>query len=490
MRLLDRFTIKQEPIASIDLMERASRAFAEWVISRVSTEKKIGVVCGTGNNGGDGLCIARMLKDWGFRVEVWIVRGEMAESDDFKINIQKIDKHIRLADWQSDDVKALQSYDVIIDAIFGTGLSRAPMGIYRTAIETINAANSTVISVDVPSGLRTDEHSEGAIVQADITLTFQLPKLAFLLPQNAPYVGEWETLDIGLNRQYIENEIAQYFFLTKKAIRKIIQPRQKFSHKGTYGHALLIAGSLGKMGAAVLCARAALRAGAGLVTVHTPKCGVQIIQTAVPEAMVSIDEHHDVFSHIEQAVWQTKTVGIGPGLGTSEITGRAVEALLNNATSPMVIDADGLNLLSRNPLWRTKIQPGSILTPHPKELERLIGVWKNDFEKLEKAKHFASSNKSIVVIKGAYTAIVTPDEKVYFNSTGNPGMATAGSGDALTGILTALLAQGYEPLDAALAGVFLHGLSGDLAARDKGMQALIASDLVDYLSAAFRYLDR
>jgi NAD(P)H-hydrate epimerase len=353
----------------------------------------------------------------------------------------------------------------------------------------LNDASATIVAIDIPSGLMADSPSPGPVVKADFTVSFQLPKLAFFLPQCHAFVGRWFLVDIGLNKDFIKQVVASHFQVTKKDSRKILRRRSTFGHKGNFGHALLVAGSYGKMGAAVLASRGALRAGLGLLTTHIPRCGYDILQSSVPEAMTTVDSHQDVVSGIPLSA-RYNTIAIGPGLGTSPETVNAFRSLLEQFGKPMVIDADGLNILSENRECMHLVAPGSILTPHPGEFERLVGNWKDDFERLEKQKQLAHELKSVVVLKGAFTSIATPDGKVFFNSTGNPGMATGGSGDVLTGILAGFMAQGYEALHAALLGVYLHGLAGDLAAVDKGVNSLIASDIVNFLPSAFLSLRR
>jgi ADP-dependent NAD(P)H-hydrate dehydratase / NAD(P)H-hydrate epimerase len=484
-KLFDQYTIEHEPIASIELMERACRAFVEWFVTKFVATQKIAVVCGTGNNGGDGLGIARMLCDWGYPVEVFTIRSSSSATADFKANLERLPSKIKRTDVKEINQLDFVKTDVIIDAIFGSGLSRQAAGIYAAAIETINQAKVIKVSVDIPSGLLADAHSDGAIVQARYTLTLQLPKLAFFFPQYSRYVGEWILLDIGLSETFLKQIEAHHFYVTEKSIRKLIRPRKKFSHKGNFGHALLIAGSLGKMGAAVLSARAAMRSGLGLLTVHVPICGVEILQTVVPEAMAEVDLDENHFSSLPDTL-DYQTIGIGPGIGKHQDSVKVFSRLLENYQQPMVIDADALNILSENRSLLPLVPKGSILTPHPKEFERLVGAWSNDFHRLEKQKELAAQLQSVIVLKGAFTSIVDAQGNVYFNSTGNPGMATGGSGDVLTGILTGLLAQGYTSIDAAILSVYLHGLAGDLAAYDLGMESLIASDLVQYLPLAFK----
>lgn len=486
IKALDAYTIEQGSITSIDLMERACRAFVNWFAEHFDNRKGVGIVCGTGNNGGDGLGVARMLKDRGFSVRVWIVRGSTSETPDFKNNLELARKNkveiLEILD--KTEVGLFSNCEIIVDAVFGTGLSRAPEGIYAEVIQRINETNSTRVAIDIPSGLMADKISAAPIVKADYTVSFQLPKLSFLLPQCFSFVGEWTLVDIGLNKEFIRRTEVSHFYLNQKDPRKIIKVRSKFDHKGDFGHALLITGSYGKMGAAILASRGALRAGVGLLTVHVPDCGYGILQTAVPEAMVSVDNHTKVFAD-EVNPDKYSVIGIGPGIGMSVETVRAFGAVLKKFRKPMVIDADGLNILAENRELMHSIPEGSILTPHPKEFERLSGKWHNDFERLKMQKKLAADLKSIIVLKGAHSSIASPDGRVFFNSTGNPGMATAGSGDVLTGILTGLLAQHYEPLQAAQLGVYLHGLAGDLAIPETGINGMIASDIIDFLPFAF-----
>jgi NAD(P)H-hydrate epimerase len=467
-------------------MERACRAFVSWFTTRFDTSRKIGIVCGTGNNGGDGLGIARLLNDLGYVVQVWIVRGSVVETDDFKKNLERLIGKVKIDEISSSSDQGLfVNLNILIDAVFGSGLSRPLEGIYSQVVNCINQADVNRIAIDIPSGLMANKHREGEAVKADYTLSFQLPKLAFFLPENSDYTGEWHIVNIGLNSEFIEQADTSSFFIEQRDIKLIIKKRQKFSHKGTYGKALLVSGSYGRMGAAVLASRAAMRSGLGLLTTHIPKCGYVIMQTSVPEAMVSIDRHETLFSKPPR-LDDYDAIGIGPGIGTENETVSAFTSLVEQAQKPMVIDADGLNILSVHRELFHLIPPNSILTPHPKEFERLAGSWKDDFDRLEKQKQFAIKTKTIILLKGAYSSIATPDGKIHFNPTGNPGMATGGSGDVLTGLLTGLLAQQYTSEEAALLGVYLHGLSGDFAAGNIGMNAMIASDIVKSLPDAFK----
>lgn len=485
---LDAYTIQHEPIASIDLMERACRAFCSWFADRFDYTKRIGIVCGTGNNGGDGLGIARMLNEWNYPVSVWIVKGSVPESKDFTINLSRLTEKLEVNYLTPGFDKNLPTgHDVLIDAIFGSGLSRAPEGIYAEVIEWMNQLDVIRVAIDIPSGLLADKPSTDPIVKAGYTVSFQLPKLSFLLPSSHTYVGEWCVVDIGLDKEKITSTGSDYFLLTRKSMGKLLHPMQKFDHKGNRGRGLLISGSYGKMGAAVLAARGALRSGVGLLTIHVPKLGYSVIQTSVPEAMASIDDSDCLFSVVPDLT-PYDAIGIGPGLGQETRTVKALGDALEKFGRPVVLDADAINILGSNREMLYLIPEGSILTPHPKEFERVVGSWKNDFERLDKQKKFSAETKTVVVCKGAHTAISSPEGKIYFNNTGNPGMASGGMGDVLTGIITALLSAGLSSLEAAQLGVWLHGAAGDEAAKIKGMRGLIASDLIEHLQGAFREL--
>lgn len=487
IRALDAYTIRQTPIASIDLMERACEAFVAWFIEHYDPTTNVGVVCGTGNNGGDGLGIARILMEASYAVNVWVVRGPAPETADFKTNLGRLKGKIPVHDFpEGANETIFKGCDVLVDGIFGSGLSRPAEGIYAQAIRAINLSSATRIAIDIPSGLFADRHSAGEIIKADYTLTFQLPKLAFMFPENHAFVGAWELADIGLSRAFIKESKTPYHYLDRRGVRKLHRKRSTFDHKGNYGRALLIAGGYGKMGACILAARAAMRAGVGLLTVHVPKQGYPIIQSAVPESMAMVDDHEKQFT-TPPDLDGFDVIGIGPGIGQAAETREAFGKVLSSG-KPMVIDADALNILGAHHEMLQLVPPGSILTPHPKEFERLAGSWRDDFERLEKQIKLAGDMQCVIVLKGAHTSIASPDGGTYFNSTGNPGMGTGGSGDVLTGMLTGLLAQKYSSRDAAILGVYLHGLSGDHAAHDKGMDSLIASDLVDYLPSAYRDL--
>lgn len=490
IREIDRVTIDQDAISSLELMERACRAFTSWFTERFNGLNKVGIICGPGNNGGDGLGIARMLKDWGYPVKVWVVKGSVQDSVDFTANLARA-KEAQVPIFEIStgaDQNLFSDRNVLIDALFGSGLSRPVQGIYAQAIRCINATEAVRISVDIPSGLPADAPPfDDVIVRADHTVAFQIPKLTFFLPQYFRFVGEWHLVDIGLNKGAVKSSESSVLMVTRKGIRKLLKSRSRYDHKGTFGHALLVAGSFGKIGAAVLSGLAVIRSGAGLLTIHAPRCGYQILQTSLPEAMVSADECDD-FTTVVSDVSRYSAVGVGPGLGQRPETIKMLRMLLESIDKPVVLDADALNIISAHRELLHLIPKGSILTPHPKEFERLVGAWSTDFDRLEKQKSLARELNSSIVVKGGYSTIVSAEGEVFFNNTGNPGMATGGTGDVLTGILTGLLAQGYRCLDAALLGVYLHGLAGDLAVMEMGQESLIASDVTKFLPAAFRQL--
>ena len=484
IRELDAYTIKNEPISSIDLMERASMAFYNWFIKRYSIKKSVAIFCGMGNNGGDGLAIGRILHKKRYSVHIYVLYLGNA-SKDFTINENRLKKFLSIQYIrQSKDISLKVIPHIIIDALFGSGLNRKIQGLGAEAISYINKVRATRISIDIPSGLYCDLLPEGPAVQSHHTISFQFPKLSFFFPENEAYINRWHLVDIGLSQKGIENLHTSLFFLKKKEVCCFLKKRKKFTHKGTYGHALLVSGSFGKMGASVLAARSALRIGIGLLTCHIPSHGLKIMQTAVPEAMCTVDSQKKIISYVNLNSNYT-ACGIGPGIGKEIPTLKALENLLLKVKVPLILDADAINLLSENTNLLQKLPPGSILTPHPKEFERLAGIAKNHHERLQKQLDFAKKYMVFIILKGAYTSVVTPEGKTYFNSTGNSGMATAGSGDVLTGIITGLLAQGYIPEQATLLGVYLHGLAGDIALQEVSKESLIASDIINNISKSF-----
>ncbi|MES2004938.1 MAG: NAD(P)H-hydrate dehydratase [Bacteroidota bacterium] len=492
LKQLDQLTIEREPVSSLNLMERAASCCADWILQHLPQEKTYFIFCGEGNNGGDGWAIARMLLQLQYTVQVYKVVITGKQSPDCAANEQRLaDLHLtkinRLAD--TTDLPVISENDIVVDAIFGTGLTRPITGWVTELIGHINQSEVTILAIDIPSGLFADGHSDpsSSIISAAYTLSFQFPKLGFLFPENQNHVGEWKLLDIQLNKTAIAQLPVSNYLLTGEWISSLRKPRTKFSHKGNFGHALLIAGSYGKMGAAVLAVNACLRIGVGLVTAHVPRCGYEIIQTTSPVAMASVDTNETLIGD-ELDMGSFSAAGIGPGIGTGRPTQATLHYLLQHAQKPMVLDADAINILGLNPDWLALLPVGSILTPHPKEFERIAGKAANDFDRWNLQRSFSKKYKVHIVLKGAHTCITTPEGETYFNNTGNPGMAKAGSGDVLTGILTGLLAQGYEPLYACLIGVYVHGYAGDLAAESIGQTGMTAEDLVNYLPAAFKNL--
>jgi len=491
IREADAYTIKNEPIESIDLMERAALACYEWLRPYLKKNSQVKIVCGPGNNGGDGLAIARMLAEDEISVAVWILNFSDKRSPDFKANQERLFKIGNIDIVEISDAAKLPDIEeeyVIVDAIFGSGLSKPIKGFVAEVIEKINASEAVCVAVDIPSGLFADENTEdGAVIKADYTLSFEFPKYAFMFAKNHEFVGDWHVLPIGLHSSFIDELEVKNYLITAATAVDLLKERSKFSHKGNYGHALLIAGSTTKMGAAVLASKACLRSGVGLLTTHIPFKGHSILQTSVPEAMLSLDRFENYISEIPKLA-SYNAIGVGPGIGMEEQSHNAIKVLIQNATMPLVFDADALNILAENKTWLGFLQPNTILTPHPKEFERLAGTSDNEFDRLQLALDFAVKYQVIVVLKGGHTAVCSPQGNCYFNTTGNPGMATGGSGDVLTGIILGLLAQSYSPLEASILGVFIHGLAGDLALRKRGHEALIASDIIEYLGKAFKKL--
>jgi hydroxyethylthiazole kinase-like uncharacterized protein yjeF len=490
IRAWDEYTITNEPVASIDLMERASAACVKWLIAHYPAAPSFGIFCGKGNNGGDGLAIARMLMEKNYPVSIHILEFGHKGTDDFQINLARLQKMV------SPDIHFVQSEQnfhpipkgqVTIDALFGSGLNRDLEGVTSHLVDHINASGSEVVSIDIPSGLFTDRSSKGnTIIVAQHTLSFQCYKPAFLFAENAAFTGEIHILDIGLLQGYYDSLEGQFELLDQHIIQSIHRPRQRFSHKGNFGHALLVAGSYGKIGAAVLSAKACLRSGAGLLTCHLPSCGYAIMQTSLPEAMVMTDFNSSFTTKVDDDLTRYDAIGIGPGIGQASETKMLLRELFDSYRNPMVIDADALNILGSQKDLLRMIPAGSILSPHPREFERMFGESNNEFERVFLALQKAKELNVIIIVKGHHSFIATPDGKGFFNNTGNPGMATAGSGDVLTGMLTGLLAQGYSGVEAALLGVYLHGLAGDIAAGEISMEAMIAGDIINYMGDAFK----
>ena len=493
VRAVDAYTIDREPIASIDLMERASMACFKWLIDKYAKDRPFIIFCGLGNNGGDGLAIARLLSEKGYKVEVHIVRHSDVQSKDYQTNLARLKKLKSVAIIYNDeehmwDGILIPAESIIIDAIFGSGLSRPVSGFPRELINTINHCTVDVVAIDIPSGMfieQNDRKLHKNMVHATWTLSLQLPKLAYMFADNAAIVGNWVLIPIGLHEAGINAQKSDYQFITTSDAASLMRTRDKFDHKGKFGHSLMIAGSKGMMGAATLATKACLRAGSGLVTALVPSIGYGIIQTAVPESMALADVDTDCVTRIPK-LDKYSSIAIGPGIGDNQKTERALKHLIQNTGVPLVIDADAINIMARNKTWISFVPANSIYTPHPGEFARLIDWNETGYDLLKAQMDFSKKHGVYVVLKGMHTSISCPNGICYFNSTGNPGMATGGSGDVLTGIIAGLLAQQYGPRDACILGTYLHGIAGDLAADQKGQHSLIASDIIEFLGAAFK----
>jgi hydroxyethylthiazole kinase-like uncharacterized protein yjeF len=487
---IDNCTIRNEPVNSSDLMERAAIRLLEWLMSRFERPSNFLIFAGPGNNGGDGLALARLLKEHRYDVEIHYVKFTEKVSEDWNINflrLKKLDAIKYFSITGIEQFPMICANDIIIDAIFGSGLTRPADGLAGEVIRKINSSGNVIISVDTPSGLFSEDNSKNIpenIIRADHTLSFQFPRLSFLFPENHCYTGEWHLLQIGLDPACIRATPASYFFIDKKEVSPLLKQRSKFDHKGKFGHGLLVAGSKGKAGAAILSAKAALRTGIGLLTCHVPGDSCNVIHSSLAEAMVSSDENPDLITSLPDLT-PYNSIGIGPGIGTDTATGKVLQNLLINCKKPLVIDADAINILGINKKWLSILPVGSILTPHPREFERIAGSTTNSYERLMVQISFSLKYKCIVVLKGANTSVSLPDGRVFFNSTGNPGMATGGSGDVLTGMILSLLSQGYSSENAAITGVYLHGLAGDIAAGKSCYESLIASDIIENISGAY-----
>ena len=486
----DEFTIENEGIPSINLMERAAQKCADYVNSHFIKSQKIYVFCGVGNNGGDGFAIARMLYHSGFDVDVLIDKEQKNFSKDAQINFEKVKNIFWIDVVDFDEFNANVNEDsIIIDAIFGSGLNRKIEDKTAKIIGKINHLKACKIAIDVPSGIIIDENlpDDSVVFNADTTLSFQFYKKAFLHPETGIFCGKIVVLDINLHQDFINNKESKKYVIDESLISEIYQPRKEFSHKGNFGKTCIIAGSFGKMGAAVLAVKSALRTGSGLTYVCAPKCGYEILQTTCPEAMFLNGGEDSV---VNFAVDEGLTYGIGPGLGTNSETEEKFLHFLKDFSQPLVLDADALNMISEKKENLNLIPKNSIITPHPKEFERLFGATSNSFERLDLAIAKSRELSIYIVLKDHFTQVITPDGNVYYNITGNSGLAKGGSGDVLLGIVTSLLAQNYSPKEAAIFGVWLHGKAADVTARKIAKEAMLATDVIDNLSEVFIKLNK
>ena len=491
---LDKFTIENEPISSLSLMERAAQTMTRSITELWGTATPIVVFAGPGNNGGDALAIARLLADRGYQVTVYLFNISGHLSPDCAANKRQLEENKHIEQFfevtQEFDPPVLDEQTLVIDGLFGSGLNKPLAGGFASLVKYINASPSKIVSIDTPSGLMAEDNTyniKANIIRAYLTLTLQQPKLSFLFAENQQFIGQLRILDIRLSQEGIQKMDASYTIIEESDIRNSLLPRSPYAHKGQMGNALLIAGSYCMAGAAVLAAKACLRSGVGKLTVSSPRRNIPVLQQAVPEAVIKTGTEETIFAESIDTE-EYNALGIGPGLGQSEQTAIALIAQLRRTQCPMIADADAINILANHRAWIQQLPKGIILTPHPKEFDRLEGHSADSYERLTKACNLAERLQGIVILKGHYTAICMADGHVMFNPTGNAGMATAGSGDVLTGIITGLLARGYQPKEACMVGVYLHGLAGDLAAAELGEESLLASDIIQYLPRAFKRL--
>ena len=491
IRSWDQFTISHEPVSSIQLMERASMAVAHWISEHCKNHKKLAVFCGNGNNGGDGLAVARILYLKGFDVDVFVSDARKKLSENASVNLK------RLRDLSGISVKKIEvgehyTFDdktIIVDALFGTGLSRPLEGEFKGLVEQLNAKKNIKIAIDVPSGLSADQifDNNPSVLKADYTLTFQCWKRSFLHPETGKYAGKVEVLNIDLSKDYADQTETQYAVIDDLKIESIFIPREDFSHKGSYGKAAIIGGSYGKIGAAVLATKSALKIGAGLVFTLAPECGYEILQTSCPEAMFIKGGDRFINSF---EIGKDLICGIGPGLGEDQNTAKSFLSFLKACSQPLILDADALNIISKNSENLKLIPKKSIITPHPKEFERLFGSTENSFKRLELAREKVKEYGIYIVLKDHHTQIVTPEGNVFYNITGNAGLAKGGSGDILTGILTSLSAQGYSEEENCILGVWIHGRSADLASERHSKESMLPTDVINEFGSVFDELNR
>lgn len=492
----DKYTIENEPISSLDLMERAAQRITNKFLEVFPESNKVVVMVGPGNNGGDGLVMARLLMEQGKEVLVYILEAK-TYSHDHEVNVKRAhEKGIELTYLRNEDEINNLNFDesyILIDALFGNGLNRPLEGLAAYLVEKINTWQCFTVAVDIPSGMAADATHTSTpenTIEAEATFSIQFPKLSFFFAENERFVGQWTLIDIGLSETFTEKENVNHYFLDPDMIADMIKPRGEFGHKGSFGHACVVAGSKGKMGAAILSAKAALKTGCGLLTMHIPSSGADPVHEHFPEAMIDLDKEPDYISGPILNILNFHCIGFGPGVGQNHYTGGVLKGLIQDYSQSIVIDADGLNLLAKNKTWLQFLNGSTILTPHPGEFDRLTEKHSSGYERFLSQLAFSKKFGVYVVLKGHHTSITTPGGLVFFNSTGNNGMATAGSGDVLTGIITSLCAQKYSPLHACLIGVYLHGYAGDKAAEEVSRTSMVASDIVRHIPDFFKVYER
>lgn len=476
----DEITVERHYDDAYSLMDHAASCFAfEIANERQNTDYYI--FCGPGNNGGDGLLIAHYLRAMSKNVHVYLLPSETYTADNLQAQ-ERAKETCNITVMNDITTVSEMKEGIIIDALYGSGLNKDIQGFTAEIISALNTLPLIKISIDVPSGLMTDRMSNGVVFKADLTLTIQSPKLSFFFKESGDYLGEWRIVDIGLDNAYYENEHSEIEFIGISRVAKLLKLRKAFDHKGSHGHAALFCGGEGKVGAAVLSAYGCMRSGVGKLTCYLAKNNHPIMHNALPEAICA-----DFDVDIQSLNTNNQAVGMGCGLGTGENMTKLIASVLASITQPLVLDADAINSIAL--AMNTSLLPSScIITPHPTEFDRLFGKHHNTFARYDRQRSMSVRHNIYIVLKGKYTCITTPQGHTYFNSSGNPGMATAGSGDVLTGILTGLLAQGYSREDACIFGVYLHGLAGDIAASKFTQYAMKAMDIADNLGGAYREL--
>ncbi len=486
-----RYTIEHDKISIIDFVERVAEGVAFEIEARWRPGKPVVVFAGCEDNGAQALAVARILSEHGYKPEVYLINvGGNALNTTCKAYrdaLLALDTDIYFNEIVKEfSIPRLSSNHLVIDGLFGPGIKEGLKGGYRTLVQYINDSGATVVSIDVPSGMFGDSNPFAVnrdIIHADLTLAIQFPRIAFFNPDNAELVGEWKIIDIGMNETSIRNTQARHHLIEADEIKSLLKSRPLHCSKADFGAGLLIAGSYGMMGAAVLGARGAIRSGIGKLTVQSPKCGYQIMQSSVPDVLYQYNKGEYYITQLEVDK-PFDAVAIGPGIGTNDATLQALENFLLARTSPVILDADALNCIARKPTLLNSVPVLSIITPHIGEFDRLFGQHTSAEMRLQKAVEMARFYNIIIVLKGHYTATVRPDGVVCFNSSGTPAMATAGSGDVLTGIILSLVAQGYKPEQASMMGVYIHGIAGELAAREHGEYGVTASDIANSVGRA------
>lgn len=469
IRRADAYTIRHEPVSSVDLMERASGVFVDrFMLHYPDKQQTISVYCGTGNNGGDGLAIARLLSEQGYHwISVIIARFGKKTTADFDTNFKRLKKTgIAYKEILPGADLPEEKSAILIDALLGSGLNKPLSGDFARLVKQLNSLNKTVVAVDAPTGLFTEGEipADAIVLKTDLVITFQQPKISFLLPESGPYIKKWEIVDIGLDKGFINSLHSPYQFVEEADIRKMLKPRPRFSNKGTFGHALIIAGKPETMGAALLCSTACAYTGAGLTTACIPESGLVALNTSQSEIMAIVRSG----KKLPKISWDKfSAVGIGPGLGKDEEGKTLIVALFKNYQKPIVIDADALNILSAEHKLLKNIPPQSIITPHMKEFDRLFGEHASWWQRIQTGLKKAAEHQIYIVLKNDYTITMTPNGKAFFNCTSNAAMASGGMGDVLTGVITSLLAQKYSPEQACIIGVYIHGKAGDELALPK-----------------------